>query len=108
MSVQDKVLWKKWAENLRGEMMTGLTPELTKTVESVAKETGTVKAESTLHSVRFWKAVQNGKSPNDALSSAGFDVDFEPEEDKKVREVTFKLNSTWMSILQGVLDRKKA
>ncbi|QDV25027.1 hypothetical protein [Aureliella helgolandensis] len=108
MSVQEKTRWKNWADNLRQEMMTSLTSEVTKTVDVITEETATSKAESTLHSVRFWKACQAGKSPNDTLSVAGFEIDFEPEDDKKVHEVTLRLNKTWMTILQRVLDRSRS
>lgn len=108
MSVQEKTRWKNWADLLRQEMMTSLTPEVTKSVASITTETATTKAESTLRSVRFWKACQDGKSPNDTLSIAGFEIEFEPEDGKNVREVTLKLNQTWMTILQRVLDRKRA
>ena len=107
MSVQEKVRWKNWADRLRQEMMTGVEPEVTRTVQSIASETATSKAESTLHSVRFWKACQAGKSPNDALTTAGFEIDFQPNDEKSVQQVTLRLNPTWMSILQRVLDRKK-
>ncbi len=105
MSVQEKTRWKNWADRLRQEMMTGKTPAVTKTVESICSEIESSKAESTLHSVRFWKACQTGKSPNDALATAGFEIDFEPGDDKKVKEITLRLNPTWMAILQQVLDR---
>ncbi len=107
MSVQEKVRWKNWADRLRQEMMTGLEPEVTRTVQSIRSETATTKAESTLHSVRFWKACQAGKSPNDALATAGFEIDFQPTDERSVQQVTLRLNPTWMSILQRVLDRKK-
>lgn len=107
MSVQEKTRWKSWADCLRQEMMTSLTAEVTKSVDTITTETATTKAESTLHSVRFWKACQAGKSPNDALSSAGFLIDFEQDDGRKVSEVTLRLNQTWMEILQRVLDRKK-
>ena len=108
MSVQEKTRWKNWADGLRQEMMTSLTPEVTKTVATITSETATTKAESTLRSVRFWKACQAGKSPNDTLATAGFEIEFEPEDGKNISEVTLKLNQTWMSILQRVLDRKRA
>lgn len=107
MSVQEKVRWKNWADRLRQEMMTGLNPQVTRSVESIAAETATTKAESTLHSVRFWKACQAGKSPNDALTTAGFEIEFQPTEEKSVQQVTLRLNETWMSIMQRVLDRRK-
>ncbi|MCA9132604.1 MAG: hypothetical protein KDA45_05605 [Planctomycetales bacterium] len=107
MSVQEKVRWKNWADRLRQEMMTGLEPQVTKSVSAIAAETATTKAESTLHSVRFWKACQAGKSPNDALMVAGFEIEFQPDEGRSVQQVTLRLNETWMSILQRVLDRKK-
>ncbi len=108
MTVQEKTRWKNWADGLRQEMMTSLTSEVTKSVESITAETSTSKAESTLRSVRFWRACQTGKSPNDVLATAGFEIEFEPDDERNVREVTLKLNQTWMTILQRVLDRKKA
>ena len=108
MSVQEKTRWKNWAVSLRKEMMTGLIPEVTKTVEAITTETETGKAASTLRSERFWKSCQAGKSPNDVLVVAGFEIEYEPGDDKKIHEVTLKLNKTWMSIMQRVLDRQKA
>jgi len=89
-------------------MMGSLTAEVTKSVEDIISETATTKVDSTLRSVRFWKACQSGKSPNDFLSTAGFEIEFEQDEERNVREVTLRLNESWMSILQRVLDRKKA
>jgi|688.fasta_scaffold00023_115 hypothetical protein len=107
MAVQEKVLWTKWATKLRQTMMTSLTAEITKSVAAIADETGTTKAESTLTGSRFWQDCQAGKSPNEALSAAGFVIEFTPDEKRKVHEVTLRLNKTWMDILQGVLDRKR-
>jgi hypothetical protein len=106
MSIQEKVRWKNWADQLRKEMMTSLTPEVTKSVQIITQETATTKAESTLRSVRFWKACQAGKSPNDTLVMAGFVIEFEPDGSKVVSDVTLRLNNTWMSIMQRVIDRK--
>lgn len=86
-------------------MMTGLKPEVTKSVDEISEETESSKAESTLHSLRFWRSCQEGKSPNDVLTTAGFELEFE-EDEKKVHEVTFKLNATWMSIMNRVLERQ--
>jgi hypothetical protein len=108
MAVQEKTRWKNWADGLRQEMMTSLTAEVTKTVDSIISETATTKAESTLRSARFWRACQSGKSPNDFLSTAGFEIEFQQDDGSNVDEVTLRLNETWMSILLGVLDRKKA
>jgi hypothetical protein len=107
MTVQEKTRWKKWADGLRQEMMTSLTPEVTKSVDSITSETATTKAESTLRSVRFWKACQTGKSPNDFLATAGFEVEFQEDDDRHVQEVTLRLNKTWLNILQGVLERQR-
>ncbi len=86
--------------------MTGLTPQVTKTVDEIISETETTKAESTVRSARFWEACSS-PIPNDVLTRAGFDIKFEPD-DRSVREVTLRLNESWMSILQRVLDRQKA
>lgn len=107
MSTQsDKARWKSWADALRQEMMVGLTPETTKTVEAIAEETGTTRAMKSLHSSTFWRSCQSGARANDSLTAAGFEIEFEPDEDKKVNEVTLKLNATWLTILQKNLDRR--
>jgi hypothetical protein len=108
MTVQEKAKWKDWADGLRQEMMTSLTTEVTKSVEVITSETATTKADSTLRSVRFWRACQQGKSPNDFLSKAGFEIEFQQDEQRVVQEVTLRLNQTWMTILDRVLERKKA
>lgn len=108
MTVQEKTRWKIWADELRQEMMTSLTEEVTRTVESISTETATTKTESSLKSVRFWRACQVGDSPNDVFSKAGFEIEFEQDEDKSVSEVTLRLNKTWSTILHQVLERKNS
>jgi len=108
MAVSEKVLWKDWADGLRQEMMSNLTPQVTKSLEEITSETETTKAESTLRSVRFWQACQAGTTPNDVLATAGFEIEFQQDERRHVREVTLRLNESWMTILQRVLDREKA
>ena len=88
--------------------MGSLTPQVTKSVDDITSETGTTKAESTMRSIRFWQSCQDGKSPNDVLTTAGFEVDFQPVDERYVREVTLRLDPSWMSILQRKLDRNKA
>ena len=88
--------------------MGNLTPQITKSVEEITSETATVKAASTLRSVRFWRSCQIGKSPNDVLARAGFEIEFQPVDERYVQSVTLRLNESWMSILQRVLDRKNA
>lgn len=102
----EKSRWKNWADGLRQEMMSSLTAEVTKSVAAITAETITTKAESTLRSVRFWRACQTGKSPNDFLARAGFEIDFQPDDERHVCEVTLRLNQTWMTILQGAIERK--
>ncbi len=103
----DKGRWKEWADCLRKEMMVGLTPEVTKSFEEIAEETGTTKAQKTLNSSAYWRSCQSGAAANDSLSTAGFDIEFQPDEDRRVTEVTLKLNATWLSILQKKLDRRR-
>jgi len=107
MAVQEKVLWKNWADGLRMEMMASLTSELTKSVDSIASETATGKAARTLRSASFWRACQQGIAPNDALATAGFEIEFEQDESGNVQDVTLRLNQTWLEIMQRVLDRQK-
>lgn len=106
MKVPEKTLWKNWADALRQEMMTGLTPEVTKSLEDIASETATTKAEKSLQSVRFWRACQVGDSPNDFLARAGFEIDFQSEDEKTVQEVTLRLNFSWMTIMDRVIARR--
>ena len=106
MSARDKTRWKEWADSLRQEMMSELTPQVTKTVESITVETGTEKSPTVLRSQRFWNAIQAGKGPNDTLVKAGFEIEFEANDAREIEMVTLRLNETWKSILQGVLDRR--
>ena len=107
MKIPEKKRWKNWADDLRQHMMGNLTSEITKTVESIALETESTKPEKTLMSVRFWRDCQAGKTPHDHLAKAGFQVEFQPDEANQVRNVTLRLDTTWMAILQKVLDRQK-
>jgi hypothetical protein len=107
MNVTEKTRWKRWADSLRQEMMGNLTPEVTMSVDAIAAEVATEKSEKTWRSERFWRSCQAGASPNEFLSVAGFDVDFQSQE-HDVGEVTLRLNKTWMAILQRVRDRQES
>jgi hypothetical protein len=87
-------------------MMTNLKPQVTKSVDEIADETGTSKTTAVLHTRRFWNSCQAGKSPNDALTKAGFEIGFEVNEQNEVDSVTLRLNGTWKGIMQRVVDRK--
>ncbi len=106
MSVRDKTRWREWAERLRQEMMSGLTPQVTKSVDTITEEIGTDKSPSVLHSSRFWSSCQAAQGANDTLVKAGFEIEFEPNDESEVDEVTLRLNGTWKAIMQGVLDRR--
>lgn len=108
MTAKEKTAWKDWADELRQAMMTGLTAEVSKSVAEITSVIDTTKNESTLRTERFWRACQLGESPNDVLARAGFEVEFQPDEKRLVQEVTLRLNQTWMTILNRVLDRKRA
>ncbi len=103
--LSDKARWKKWADCLRQEMMVALTPQVTKSIDSIAEETGTTKAKKTLKSLAFWRSCQSGAKSNDSLVAAGFEIEFQEDNDRSVSAVTLKLNATWLSIMQKVLDR---
>ncbi len=108
MAVSEKVRWKNWADCLRQEMMTGLMKQVTKSVDTIITETATSKADSTLRSERFWKSCQRGDSPNDFFVKAGFEIEFQQDENRNVQEITLRLNETWLAILHKVLDRERA
>ena len=98
----ERTRWKAWAESLRQTMMVGLTPSVTKTIVEISAEVGTNKASKTLHSSKFWRSCQHGEGSNDVLTKAGFDLEFQESEDGCVVEVTLRLNSTWLAILEGI------
>jgi hypothetical protein len=106
MTIRDKVRWKEWAEELRQTMMAELTPEVTKSVEEIIRETATDKSSTVLGTPRFWKSCQAGKGTNDTLSKAGFIIEFGPNAEGRVDTVTLQLNATWTDIMQRVLDRQ--
>jgi hypothetical protein len=87
-------------------MMSGLTPQVTKSVDKITEETGTDKSRSVLRSRRFWNACQAGDVVNDSLVKAGFEIEFEPNEESEIDTVTLRLNDTWKAIMQRVLDRR--
>ena len=70
MSVRDKTRWREWAERLRQEMMSALTPQVTKSVDTITEEIGTDKSPSVLHSSRFWSSCQTAQGTNDTLVKA--------------------------------------
>lgn len=105
--IPEKTRWRNWADELRQELMTGLTSEVAKSVTDIISETGTTKAESTVRGVRFWTSCRNGTAPNDFLTAAGFEIDFKEDDARHVEEVTFRLNEAWMTILNRVLERKR-
>lgn len=106
MSVRDKVRWREWADELRQTMMTDLTQEVTKTVSAILEETETEKPASVVVTPRFWKSCQAGKIPNDTLLKAGFELEFEANSEGQVDAVTLRLNDTWKTIMQRVVDRR--
>jgi hypothetical protein len=108
MTAKEKTAWKDWLDELRQAMMTGLTAEVTKSVDEITSVIDTTKNDSTLRTERFWRACQLGESPNDVLAKAGFEIEFQPDENRTVQEVTLQLNDTWMTILNRVLERNKA
>ena len=98
----EKARWKQWADSLRQEMIGSRTIDVTKSVATISAETATTKAEKTVRSERFWRLCQTGKSPNETLTKAGFEIEFETTDERCVEEVTLRLNQTWRSILQRV------
>jgi len=58
MAVTDQTRWRNWADELRQEMMTNLTAEVTKSVDAITSETATTKSASTLRSASFWRSCQ--------------------------------------------------
>lgn len=97
--------WVEWAEQLRVHMMTTKTPELSKSTLQIHQETGTHEPLTNLQSRGFWNSCQRGITDWDALTKAGFELEFEPNIEGKVESVTFRLNETWLAILNGTQRR---
>ncbi len=74
MTASNKTRWEKWAEGLRQAMIRDLEPQVTKSIDQIADETGIDKTPSMLNSRRFWNACQAGKSPNDTLNMERYDL----------------------------------
>lgn len=106
MLVRDKKRWREWADQLRQEMMSELTSQVTKSVHTITRETETEKSPSVVRSRQFWNAFQAGKGSDDTLVKAGFEIEFEPNEKGEIDSVTLRLNGTWQAIMQRVLDRR--
>jgi hypothetical protein len=82
-------------------MMTNKVPELSKSAIEIHPEDGTHESLASMQSRGFWNSCQRGGTDWDALVKAGFELDFEPDENGKVQSVTFRLNDTWLGIMQG-------
>ncbi|MDA0660974.1 MAG: hypothetical protein O2931_10920 [Planctomycetota bacterium] len=108
MSVRENTRWKEWADGLRQSMMKDLTSEVIKTVDAITEETGSDRSRNVLHSRRFWDSYQVGKSPHDVFLKAGLELEFKPNEKSEIDVITIRLNKTWKSIMQRVLDRQVA
>ena len=93
--------WVEWAEKLRIHMMTVKLPEIVKSTSDIHSETKTHELFKRVQSQRFWNSWQRGDTDWDALKKAGFELDFVPNADGKVEAVTFRLNETWLAIMQG-------
>lgn len=106
MTVQEKKRWKDWADRLRQEMMGSQVTNVTKSVDAIVTAIATTRTEKMVHSERFWLGCQAGTSPNDVLAKAGFEIEFEADANRRVKEVTLRLNQTWRTILQRAIDRK--
>jgi hypothetical protein len=93
--------WVEWAETLRVHMMTNKLAEVVKPTHDIHRETGTRESLRSLQSQDFWNSCQRGSTDGDLLTKAGFVLDFVPSEDGKVESVTFRLNETWLAIMQA-------
>lgn len=81
-------------------MMTGKLLELTKSTVEIHAETGTDETLASIQSRGFWNACQRGDTDWDALTKAGFDLDFVSNTDGKVEFVTFRLKHHWRAVMQ--------
>ncbi|HEU0068070.1 MAG TPA: hypothetical protein VFQ26_02260 [Nitrospiraceae bacterium] len=106
MSVKENTRWKEWAERLRQRMMAELTTEVALPVERIRTEIKTDKSASAMRTRKFWTAFQAEADTNNVLRKAGFHIDFVPNANGDVEVVTLRLNDTWKSIMQRVLDRR--
>jgi hypothetical protein len=104
---RDELRWKTWADDLRQSMMTSQVSEVTKSVSDISKETETERPAKVLSSQRFWNACRDGQESHKTIAKAGFDINYEPNAAGHVEAVTFRLNGTWLAILQRVLDRQQ-
>ena len=95
--------WVEWAEKLRINMMSNKLPKVVKSTADIHCETGTHEPLANVQSRGFWNSCQRGIQDWDALTKAGFVLEFEPNVDGKVDSVTFKLNDSWLAIMRGRL-----
>ena len=102
---RSKQCWIDWAEQLRIHMMTSKLPEIVKLTIDIHSETKTHDSLKRVQSQGFWNSCQRGDTDWDALKKAGFELDFVPNPDGKVEAVTFRLNETWLAIMQDTARR---
>lgn len=94
--------WKNWGEKLRQRMMRQKCVSVTLPVEQVYEEVGTDEPFANLQTYSFWNSCRNHVQYWDTLYKAGIEVDFDTNAQGKVDEVSFSLNETWRSLMEGL------
>jgi hypothetical protein len=99
--------WKNWTIALRKRMYREHCPEATLTVDEVAEGLGADPAGG-IGGARFWSVCRDGSGNFDAIAKQGLLVEFEPNADGSVENVTFRLNPKWMEHFGKVTGRAVA
>jgi hypothetical protein len=93
--------WKDWGIRLRMRMMRQRTPEVTLPIRQIYDEVGTDEPFENVTSYGFWNSCRRHIDAWNTLFKQGIEVDFEVNAEGKVNEVTFMLNESWQSLLEG-------
>src|SRR5262249_10924356 len=93
--------WKEWCIRLRMRMMRRKLAEITLPVEQIYQEVGFGGPFADLRSYSYWNSCRNRIPGWDTHTKQGLEVYFDVNDEGKVDEVTFRLDESWRSLMEG-------
>jgi hypothetical protein len=93
--------WKDWAIRLRMKLMRNKLSEVILPVQEIKDQVGFGGTLEELQSFGYWNACRNHIEAWDTLFKQGIEVDFSTNNLGRVDEVTFRLDESWRSLMEG-------
>ncbi|QDU44235.1 hypothetical protein Mal52_27130 [Symmachiella dynata] len=100
----EKKCWTEYGVTLRKRLFQSRSFDVTLSIESIKTESHTTNSLKRLERLSFWDPIQAVDPGWDALYQQGVIVDFVPNEEGKVSEVTFRLEKSREQHLERIIE----